>query len=97
MPPDAKAYDLVVIGGGPAGIIGAVTAAALGAKRQPDLEGAGANTDTIPSKTLRETALGSDARLVSARRRLERHSHFIGPSFSCNPNATMFEPAAIAT
>src|SRR6185295_15756165 len=47
---------------GPAGIIGAVTAATLGAtvalvERQPDLGGAGANTGTIPSKTLRETAL----------------------------------------
>jgi len=62
MSPGAKAYDLVVIGGGPAGIIGAVTAAALGAtvalvERQPELGGAGANTGTIPSKTLRETAL----------------------------------------
>jgi NAD(P) transhydrogenase len=55
-------YDVVVIGGGPAGIIGATTAAALGAKvalidESPDLGGAGANTGTVPSKTLRETAL----------------------------------------
>src|SRR5215467_3204847 len=55
-------YDLVVIGGGPAGIIGAATAAALGAKvalvdRSADLGGAGTNTGTVPSKTLRETAL----------------------------------------
>src|ERR1700704_6630889 len=55
-------YDLVVIGGGPAGIIGAATAAALGAKvalvdKDADLGGAGANTGTVPSKTLRETAL----------------------------------------
>jgi NAD(P) transhydrogenase len=55
-------YDLVVIGGGPAGIIGAATAAAFGAKvalvdKSADLGGAGANTGTVPSKTLRETAL----------------------------------------
>ncbi len=55
-------YDVVVIGGGPAGIIGAATAAALGAKvalvdKSADLGGAGANTGTVPSKTLRETAL----------------------------------------
>ena len=55
-------YDLVVIGGGPAGIIAAVTAAAFGAKvalvdKSADLGGAGANTGTVPSKTLRETAL----------------------------------------
>ena len=55
-------YDVVVIGGGPAGIIGATTAAALGAKvglvdKSVDLGGAGANAGTVPSKTLRETAL----------------------------------------
>ena len=55
-------YDVIVIGGGPAGIIGAATAAALGAKvalvdKSADLGGAGANTGTVPSKTLRETAL----------------------------------------
>jgi NAD(P) transhydrogenase len=55
-------YDLVVIGAGPAGIVGATTAASLGARvilidRYGDLGGAGANTGTVPSKTLRETAL----------------------------------------
>ena len=55
-------YDLAVIGGGPAGIVGATTAASLGAKavlidRDVHLGGAGANTGTVPSKTLRETAL----------------------------------------
>jgi NAD(P) transhydrogenase len=55
-------YDVIAIGGGPAGIIGATTAAALGAKvalvdLSADLGGAGANTGTVPSKTLRETAL----------------------------------------
>jgi NAD(P) transhydrogenase len=51
-----------VIGAGPAGIVGATTAASLGARvvlidRYVDLGGAGANTGTVPSKTLRETAL----------------------------------------
>lgn len=55
-------YDLAVIGAGPAGIVGATTAASLGAKvvlidRYGELGGAGANTGTVPSKTLRETAL----------------------------------------
>ncbi len=55
-------FDLAVIGAGPAGIVGATTAASLGAKvvlidRYGDLGGAGANTGTVPSKTLRETAL----------------------------------------
>jgi len=55
-------YDLAVIGGGPAGIVGATTAGSLGARvvlidRFGDLGGAGANTGTVPSKTLRETAL----------------------------------------
>jgi NAD(P) transhydrogenase len=55
-------FDLVVIGGGPAGIAGATTASALGKRvalveSSPELGGAGANTGTVPSKTLRETAL----------------------------------------
>ena len=54
--------DLAVIGAGPAGIVGATTAASLGANvilidRYGELGGAGANTGTVPSKTLRETAL----------------------------------------
>jgi NAD(P) transhydrogenase len=59
---EARAYDLIVIGGGPAGIIGAATAATFGntvalVDSQDELGGAGANTGTVPSKTLRETAL----------------------------------------
>jgi NAD(P) transhydrogenase len=55
-------YDLAVIGAGPAGIVGATTAASMGARvalvdRYGDLGGGGANTGTVPSKTLRETAL----------------------------------------
>ena len=57
-----KAYDLIVIGGGPAGIVGAATASRLGKSvalvdGHHELGGAGINTGTVPSKTLRETAL----------------------------------------
>lgn len=59
---DSKSYDLVVIGSGPAGEKGALTAALLGKRvalveRDPFVGGASANTGTLPSKTLRETAL----------------------------------------
>ncbi len=55
-------FDLVVIGSGPAGEQGAVQAARLGKRvalveREPVLGGTAANTGTLPSKTLRETAL----------------------------------------
>ena len=55
-------YDLVVIGSGPAGEKGAAQAAYFGKRVAlvegvPALGGAGINTGTIPSKTLRETAL----------------------------------------
>jgi NAD(P) transhydrogenase len=55
-------YDVVVIGSGPAGENGAVQAAALGKKvalveKEAVPGGACANTGTIPSKALRETAL----------------------------------------
>jgi len=55
-------YDLVVIGGGPAGVTGACTAAHFGRRvalveKSPELGGACTNTGTLPSKTLRETAL----------------------------------------
>src|SRR5258705_11627608 len=62
MSEDSKLYDLVVLGGGPAGIVGAATAAAFGKRvalvdNHHELGGAGINTGTVPSKTLRETAL----------------------------------------
>jgi NAD(P) transhydrogenase len=55
-------FDLVVIGCGPAGEWGAVQAALAGKRvvvveREPVLGGTAANTGTLPSKTLRETAL----------------------------------------
>ncbi|MCC6365387.1 MAG: Si-specific NAD(P)(+) transhydrogenase [Bryobacterales bacterium] len=55
-------YDLVVLGSGPAGEKGASTAAITGRKvavieREQVLGGASTNTGTLPSKTLRETAL----------------------------------------
>ncbi len=55
-------YDLVILGAGPAGEKGAAQAAYFGnrvavVEREPYVGGAGINTGTIPSKTLRETAL----------------------------------------
>jgi NAD(P) transhydrogenase len=55
-------YDLVVIGGGPAGASGALAAGLFGKRvalveREARLGGAGVNTGTIPSKALRESAL----------------------------------------
>jgi len=55
-------FDLVVIGSGPAGEWGAVQAALAGKRvavveKEPVLGGTAANTGTLPSKTLRETAL----------------------------------------
>src|SRR6185295_18894432 len=57
-----ESYDLIVIGAGPAGEKGAITAASFRKKvciieKGHDVGGAVANTGTLPSKTLRETAL----------------------------------------
>jgi NAD(P) transhydrogenase len=59
---NTKEYDLFVIGGGPAGTSGANAAARLGkgvalVEKARLIGGAGINTGTIPSKTLRESAL----------------------------------------
>jgi NAD(P) transhydrogenase len=58
----SKRFDLVVIGSGPAGEKGAAQAAYFGKsvaliERSEYLGGTGINTGTVPSKTLRETAL----------------------------------------
>jgi NAD(P) transhydrogenase len=58
----SEKFDLVVIGSGPAGEKGAVQAAYFGKKvavieREPVPGGACANTGTLPSKTLRESAV----------------------------------------
>src|SRR5262245_38617624 len=60
--PDVQQFDIIVIGAGPAGCAAANTAALLGKKvavveKHPAVGGAAINTGTIPSKTLRETAL----------------------------------------
>ncbi|HVA95571.1 MAG TPA: Si-specific NAD(P)(+) transhydrogenase [Candidatus Dormibacteraeota bacterium] len=57
-----ESFDLIVIGSGPAGEKGAVQAASFGKRvalieRRGVLGGASANTGTVPSKTLRESAL----------------------------------------
>ena len=59
---EAQEFDLVVIGSGPAGEKGAAQAAYFGKKvalveKENVLGGAAANTGTLPSKTLRESAL----------------------------------------
>jgi len=60
--PEHDHFDLVVIGAGPAGEKGAAQAAYFGKRvciveRAPKPGGAMVNTGTVPSKTLRETAL----------------------------------------
>ncbi|MFQ5480351.1 MAG: Si-specific NAD(P)(+) transhydrogenase [Thermodesulfobacteriota bacterium] len=57
-----KKYDVLVIGSGPGGEKAAIQAAKLGksvaiVEREPYIGGAGIHTGTIPSKTLRETAM----------------------------------------
>lgn len=62
MSPAAQEFDLIVLGSGPAGEKGAAQAAYFGKRvalveKQGLLGGALINTGTVPSKTLRETAL----------------------------------------
>ncbi len=59
-PQPAARYQLAVIGGGPAGLVAAKTAAALGAKvaliERDRIGGARLNTGSVPSKSLLRTA-----------------------------------------
>lgn len=60
--PSPEAFDLVVIGSGPAGEKGAAQAAYFGRRvalveKAPEVGGACVHTGTLPSKTLREAAL----------------------------------------
>src|SRR5919106_6428227 len=60
--PRSDDFDLVVLGAGPAGEKGAAKAAYFGKRvaiveREPEPGGAAVHTGTLPSKTLRETAL----------------------------------------
>jgi NAD(P) transhydrogenase len=59
---EPTSYDLIVIGSGPAGESAAAAASLFGKRaaiveRSPMVGGASTNTGTLPSKTLRETAL----------------------------------------
>src|SRR5258706_2218641 len=59
---DVESFDLIVIGSGPAGEKGAAQAAYFGKRValvecRAEVGGAGINTGTVPSKTLRESAL----------------------------------------
>ncbi|QEL13740.1 Si-specific NAD(P)(+) transhydrogenase [Limnoglobus roseus] len=60
--PDGESFDLIVIGAGPGGEMGALRTAILGKRvavveKEAEPGGASVNTGTVPSKTLRETAL----------------------------------------
>jgi len=82
-----QSFDLVVIGGGPAGTCGANTASLFGhrvalVEKESMIGGAGINTGTIPSKALRETAV-----VLSGL----RARNLFGVDFSLNHQATMAE------
>ncbi len=65
-PPDGRAWDLLVIGGGTAGIVGAKTAASLGARvLLIERERTGGDclwTGCVPSKALLAAHAAADAR-----------------------------------
>lgn len=77
-------YDLVVIGAGPAGEKGAAQAAYFGKRvalvERAAVGGAGVNTGTIPSKTLRETALYFSGL---------RHRGLYGVDYTVKPDLTV--------
>jgi NAD(P) transhydrogenase len=81
----ADAFDLIVLGGGPAGASGALAAGSLGKRvalieKAGMLGGAGINTGTIPSKTLRETSLALSG---------WRSRHLFGVDLSLQREATV--------
>jgi NAD(P) transhydrogenase len=83
-----KEYGLVVIGSGPAGEKAALRAAYHGFKvavveKSTALGGAGVNTGTLPSKTLKETALH-----LSGKR--ERGRYGVERTFSHEPTVADF-------
>jgi NAD(P) transhydrogenase len=83
-----KKYDLIVIGSGPAGEKATIHAAYHGYKvavveKSRSLGGAGVNTGTLPSKTLKETALYLSGALEKGLYGLDRE-------FSRKPNALDF-------
>ncbi len=74
MKPHVEAWDVVVVGSGPAGQKAAVQAVKAGKRvclieREVGVGGACVHRGTIPSKTLRETAL----HLSELRHRVGRH------------------------
>src|SRR5262249_447438 len=69
---EPTSYDLIVIGSGPAGESGAAAASLFGKRvamveKSPLVGGASANTGTLPSKTLRESALAISGLKARAR------------------------------
>ncbi|MBI4083303.1 MAG: dihydrolipoyl dehydrogenase [Candidatus Lambdaproteobacteria bacterium] len=76
---EAERFDLVVIGGGPAGYVAAIRAAQLGMKvacveKRPTLGGTCLNVGCIPSKAL----LDSSEHYLMAREGLARHGVVVG-------------------
>jgi len=96
-------YDLVVIGSGPAGECGAVEAASLGKRvlvieRAAEPGGAAVHTGTLPSKTLRETALflsGKEQREVYGVNISVEHGLFVPKLLSRKSAVTKLEVARI--
>jgi len=81
----ADHYDLVVLGGGPAGERGAAQAAYFGKRvaiveGAPEPGGAAVHTGTLPSKTLREAAL-----FLSGDRQLDLY----GVTVAVDPSVTV--------
>src|SRR5439155_7477349 len=90
-------YDLVVIGSGPAGEKGAAQAAYFGKRvalveRSRHLGGAGVNTGTVPSKTLRETALCDS---ILHMQRIPRTMAVVGGGVIGCEYATMFRALGV--